>query len=215
MVRRYRHVIVGGLAVFGAALPAWAQSVSASSVNSPAYERHHAAIEPTEVKISTMAAPKLPDVALVRDDGTRVRFLSDLNDGRPVVLSFIFTTCSTICPTISQSLAQFQEALGPAVKQVHMMSISLDPENDNVARLHEYAQKFSAGPQWQHYTGSLDASVAIQRVFGVYRTDKMNHSPVYFIRPAPGKPWTRLEGFATANDLLNQYHHLTMPAMHS
>jgi protein SCO1/2 len=189
--------------LIGAAVPAMATTAA----DEAAYGRHHAEIS-TDLRVGQTALT-LPDVKLIRDDGARVRFLAEVDDGRPVVLSFIFTTCSTICPTITQTLAQFQESLGPsAAKGVHMMSISLDPEQDTVARLHEYARKFSAGPQWQHYTGTLDASVTIQRAFAVYRTDKMNHSPVFFIRPAPGKPWTRLDGFATVSDLLSQYRQL-------
>ncbi|MEX3930193.1 hypothetical protein AB4Y36_40565, partial [Paraburkholderia sp. BR10936] len=39
--------------------------------------------------------------------------------------------------------------------------------------------------------------MAAQRAFNVYRGDKMNHTPVAFLRAAPGKPWLRIDGFAT------------------
>jgi protein SCO1 len=88
------------------------------------------------------------------------------------------------------------------------MSISVDPEEDTPARLREYAQKFHAGPEWQHYTGTQEASLAAQRAFNVFRGEKMNHSPVTFLRLAPGDPWQRIDGFVTPNELLAQYRRL-------
>jgi protein SCO1/2 len=57
-------------------------------------------------------------------------------------------------------------------------------------------------------TGTLDDSVAVQRAFDVYRGDKMNHQPATFLRAAPGQPWVRLEGFASAADILREYRQL-------
>jgi protein SCO1/2 len=156
------------------------------------------------------AAYTIPDVELVRDDGKTVQLGQELDDGRPVVLSFIFTSCTTICPTITATLAQLQRKLGPARDQVHLVSISIDPEFDTPARLREYARKFGAGPEWQHYGGTLAASREVQRAFGAYRGDKMNHAPVTLVRTAPGKEWVRIDGFASADQLLAE-----LPGVHA
>jgi protein SCO1/2 len=131
-----------------------------------------------------------------------------MNDGRPVVLNFIFTTCTSICPLMSATFAQFDERLGPDARKVHLMSISIDPEHDTPARLLDYAKRFHAGSEWQHYTGTLDASVATQRAFDVYRGGKMSHSLVTLMRAAPGKPWLRIEGWVTPDDLVHDYREL-------
>lgn len=144
----------------------------------------------------------VPKVSLVRDDGKTVSLPEELNDGRPVVLNFIFTTCTDICPLASQTLAQLQAKLGSDRDRVHLVSISIDPEQDTPARLAAYARRYGAGPEWQHYTGTLAASIATQRAFAVYRGDKMAHNPVTLLRAAPDKPWLRIEGFATADELL-------------
>ena len=52
-----------------------------------------------------------PDVSLVRADGKRVSLPQELDDGRPVLLNFIFTTCSSICPLASRTLEEFQRKL--------------------------------------------------------------------------------------------------------
>src|SRR6266513_913716 len=149
-----------------------------------------------------------PAVTLVRADGKSVSLPRELDDGRPVLLNFIFTTCSSICPLTSRTLEEFQRKLGREASQVHLMSISIDPEQDTPARLSVYARKFHAGPEWQYYTGSVAASIAAQRAFDVYRGEKMSHTPVTLLRSTPGKPWLRIEGFVTPDELVDDYQKL-------
>jgi protein SCO1/2 len=155
--------------------------------------------------LSSAAQYPVPGVRLVRDDGKVVSLPEELNDGRPVVLNFIFTTCSSFCPLMSQTFAEFDTKLGADRARVHLMSISTDPEEDTPRRLREYAHKFHAGPEWQHYTGTVEASLAAQRAFNVWRGDKMSHTPITLLRAAPGKPWLRIEGFVTPEELLHLY----------
>jgi protein SCO1 len=169
-------------------------------------EEHAAA--PSATLVSSVSQYPIPTVRLVRDDGKAVSLPEEMNDGRPVVLNFVFTTCSSICPLMSQTLAQFDRALGADRGKVHLMSISIDPEEDTPARLREYARKFHAGPEWQHYTGTPEASLAAQRAFNVWRGDKMSHAPIILVRAAPGKPWLRIQGFVTPSELLQQYRRL-------
>jgi protein SCO1/2 len=150
----------------------------------------------------------VPPVTLVRNDGKAVELPGEMNDGRPVVLNFIFTSCGSICPLMSQTFAQFERKLGAESGKVHLMSISTDPEADTPARLTEYANKFHAGPEWQHYTGTQAASLTAQKAFDVYRGDKMSHTPVTLLRAAPDKPWLRIDGFVTPDELLRRYRQL-------
>jgi protein SCO1 len=157
---------------------------------------------------STTVSYQTPAVTLVREDGKRVSLPRELDDGRPVLLNFIFTTCSSICPLASRTLEEFQRKLGPEATKIHLMSISIDPEQDTPARLAAYARKFHAGPQWQYYTGTLAASLAAQRAFDVYRGEKMSHTPVMLMRASPGEPWLRIEGFVTPDQLVDDYRNL-------
>lgn len=163
-----------------------------------AHDHHHVIPE----TIRSVRDYPLPAVSLVREDGKPVMLADALNDGRPVVLTFIYTTCTTVCPLTSQTLSDLQDKLGMSRASVHLVSISIDPEQDTPAKLREYAQRFGAGPQWQHYTGTLAASQTVQRAFDVYRGNKMDHAPVILVRAAPGARWVRIEGLATADQLL-------------
>jgi protein SCO1 len=165
---------------------------------------HHAHTAATSV-IASSIRYETPQVTLVRADGKSVSLVHELDDGRPVLLNFIFTTCTSICPLASQTFSEFQSRLGDEADRVHLMSISIDPEQDTPARLLAYAQKFHAGPAWQHYTGSLAASLTVQRAFDVFRGEKMSHTPVTLMRAAPGMPWLRLEGFVSPDELWQHY----------
>ncbi len=197
LIRTARLAVAGTLAglMFGA------QAEEAVDAHAP-----HRHLAPGVTR--SMATYVLPPVQLVRDDNATVSLINELDDGRPVVLNFIYTTCTGICPVASQVFTQFQAKLSTARDKVHMVSISIDPEQDTPARLLDYAKKYHAGPQWQHYTGSAAASLAAQRAFDVYRGDKMSHLPVTLLRAAPGQPWLRIDGFASADDLWAEYRGL-------
>jgi protein SCO1/2 len=191
---------------FGPVLAALLVSVSASAETADPHAHHHG----HEMKRATrsQAHYAIPDVDVVRDDGKTVHLRDELADGSPVALNFIFTTCTTICPVMSSVFSQLQEKLERAGEKVRLVSISIDPEQDTPARLAEYAKKFKAGPEWRHYTGTTQTSIAIQRAFAAYRGDKMNHTPVTFLRAAHGDGWARIDGFASSDDLIAQLHEL-------
>jgi protein SCO1/2 len=162
---------------------------------------HHVAPQITAASVQYT----VPDVTLTRADGATVSLAEEINDGRPVMLNFIYTSCTSVCPLMSQMFALFERNLGADRGDVHLMSISIDPEADTPARLTEYAERFGAGPEWHFYTGTIDASIKAQRAFDVYRGDKMKHAPVTLIRVAPGQPWRRIDGFAKPDELMQEY----------
>src|ERR1700756_4968032 len=144
--RRYRFAMLAAVAALATA--------ASGAFAGDGTDEHAAHAAPSDTKTS-MSYYTVPTVHLVREDGKEVLLSEEMNDGRPVVLNFIFTTCSSVCPLMSQVFAQFERKLGAARDKVHLMSISIDPEEDTPPRLREYARKFHAGPEWQHYTGTL------------------------------------------------------------
>ena len=147
----------------------------------------------------------VPDVAVVRQDGKKLSFIKELDDGRPVILNFIFASCSAICPMLTHVFSKAQTQLEKVSRKFHLISISIDPENDTPAKLNEYAKKFGAGANWDYYTGTVETSIAIQKAFNAYRGDKMNHTSVIFMRAVPGKSWLRLEGFVGPDAVIREY----------
>ena len=160
-----------------------------------------------EIKYTTVSYT-MPSTRLVREDGKTITLSEELNDGRAVVLSFVYTTCTEICPLTSETFSKFQSKLGKSRDKVHMVSISIDPEQDTPATLKKYAKKYQAKSHWNFYTGTVAASVETQKAFDAYRGDKMNHVPVTYLRAAPDKPWLRIDGFVSPDELLRSYQEL-------
>jgi protein SCO1 len=156
---------------------------------------------------------RLPTVKVQQHSGKLVAFNSAVDDARPVLLNFVFTSCTSICLPMAQVFAEAQERLGTRAGQVQMISISIDPSQDSPARLTDYAGRVGAGPQWTFHTGSQEAVDAIQRAFNVYRPDKMGHTPVTFIRPRGAQQWVRLDGFASPERLIKEAQALAVPAL--
>lgn len=191
--------------------PAWAADDHAhhhhSGADAPVDHSQHKVSTDTPVKRSVIEV-QAPAAKLVRQDGANVNFDQEIGGNGPVILAFIYTTCTTVCPVTSQILAQTQALLGKDMEKMRMVSVSIDPEYDTPARLLAYSKKFGAAPQWQHYTGTLASSVAVQKAFGAYRGDKMNHEPLFFLRAGGKKSWVKLQGFPSAERLVKEYREL-------
>ncbi len=152
----------------------------------------------------------VPNVTMTKQDGSKALFKEELDDGRPVMLNFVYTACATSCPVASQSFAKAQQQLGD---KVHFVSISIDPETDTPDHLKRYSEKFKAAPGWDHYTGNEKDSIAIQKAFKAFGGDKMNHRAVTFIRPSPDKPWVKVEGFTTSKILVQTFEKISKASL--
>ncbi|HET7833143.1 MAG TPA: SCO family protein [Gallionella sp.] len=171
-----------------------------------AIHHHHQPVPHNGYTRST-AAYRIPDVKLIDANGAEVS-LHDRLDGAPVILNFFFTSCTVNCPVMTAAFSEAQKKLRQDGTTVHMVSISIDPEHDSPAMLKKYAAKFGVGPSWSILTGTRDNSIALQRAFNAYRGDGMSHQPVTFLRSGRDQPWVRIDGFISADDLLNEYRKL-------
>lgn len=166
------------------------------------HEHHHHPM-PTGTK-RMQASYSIPDVTMIDQQGNKVSVQELMTTEEPLLVNFIYTTCTAICPVMSATFQQVQRELGSDSGKVRMVSISIDPEQDTPSELANYAKRFNAGPQWQFLTGTLEDSIALQRAFDTYRVDKMNHAPVSLLRANPASEWIRYEGFASASDLAKE-----------
>lgn len=143
----------------------------------------------------------VPDVTLTERSGQAVRLPALTLGEQPVMVQFVFTSCSTICPVMVGTFSAASEALGPDAERVRMVSISIDPQNDTPEKLREYAERFKAPANWSFLTGAQEDVSEVRRRFGVDNGSKFNHKPVTFLH-LPGKtPWVRLSGSSSAGRL--------------
>jgi protein SCO1 len=145
--------------------------------------------------------PAIDGISLVDQDGRTTTLVEAVGSDKPVLVNFIFTTCTTICPVMSAGMSQFLTNLGAEQDRVRVVTISIDPENDSAEALRAYAARYHAPSNWHFLTGTPAAVEAAQRAFGSYRGGKNNHEAGTFVRSAAGAPWIALDGFSSAETL--------------
>ena len=146
----------------------------------------------------------MPDVTLVNQNGTKVKFKSLLDSRKPVVVDFIFGTCTTICPILSVGFANLQQKLGQDAQNVQLVSISIDPENDTPKIMKQYLKRYAAKPGWDFLTGSRADIDRVMYAFNAYIPNKMSHYPLTLIRtPSDGK-WIRIFGLLSSSEFLDE-----------
>jgi protein SCO1/2 len=152
---------------------------------------------PKSVKIS------LADTPLLDQDGRKVRLKTDVMAGRVVVVDFIYTTCTTICPIFTATMASVQERLGDVLgRDVQLVTVTVDPMRDTPRRLKEYAGKHHAKFEgWSFLTGSKADVDGVNRAFGTYTANIDDHPPMVLVGDTASGQWTRFFGFPSAGDL--------------
>jgi cytochrome oxidase Cu insertion factor (SCO1/SenC/PrrC family) len=109
----------------------------------------------------------IPNLTVTTQRGKPVKFYDDLVKGKIVIISFIYTSCTDICPLTTARIAQLEEKLGDMVgREVFLISMTVDPKTDTPERLREYAERFGAGPGWSFVTGKPEDIRAINYKFG-------------------------------------------------
>jgi protein SCO1 len=152
---------------------------------------------------SSDEAPKIPDVPVVDQDGKELKFYSDLVKDKTVAINFIFTTCTTVCPPLTATFRKVQQTLGErGGKDVHLISISVDPATDTPTRLKGFAEKFKAGPGWTFVTGGVPEINSLLRALGAGVADKNDHTPTVLVGNDRAGHWTRAYGLAPAASLV-------------
>ncbi|TNF37495.1 MAG: SCO family protein [Deltaproteobacteria bacterium] len=82
--------------------------------------------------------------------------------GHVWVASFIFTTCTTACPPISEANADLQrllDAAGPELAGTRLVTFTVDPEMDRPEVLAAYAKRYGAEPARWTFLTSADGTV--------------------------------------------------------
>ncbi len=142
----------------------------------------------------------VPDVTLVNQDGRRVKLKALLETGEPVIVNFIFATCTTISPVLSASYADLQTKLPGQAAKTRLVSISIDPENDTPKAMRDYLKRFQARPGWDFLTGRREDIDTVLRAFDAYIPNKTLHYPLTLIRDPKTGSWVRLLGLMRASE---------------
>lgn len=146
---------------------------------------------------------RIPNTPVLDQDGESRDFYADLVKGKTVAINFIFTDCVGICPTLSAKFRKLQQELGHRIgRDIHLISISVDPTTDVPERLKAYGAKFKAGPGWTLVTGSKPEIDQLLRALGSYTADRNAHTQMFLIGNESAGYWTRISGLASTAELI-------------
>lgn len=103
---------------------------------------------------------RLPEVELVDQDGLRFSLSEYFSGGKPLVISYIYTSCPVVCPTIT---TEFKKAVDGAKEafgdKFNVLTIGFDPANDTPSSLNEYGRKFTGSFEGFRFASSDEESI--------------------------------------------------------
>lgn len=138
-----------------------------------------------------------PNVEVITQNGEKVHFYDDLIKGKIVLISFIFTSCTDLCPLTTARITQVVDRIEDQIgKKIFVVSITVDPENDTPEKLKSFADAFYKGPGWTFITGKPDDIRAINAKLGNKSDVATDHrNEIVLGNDATGE-WARNSPFA-------------------
>lgn len=134
------------------------------------------------------------DLQLVTQEGRKVRFYTDVLEGRTVLINVIYTNCKDACPLITQHLNQVRALMGERFgREVYFVSLTSDPERDSPAALKAFAQKQDADlPGWTFLTGDKKDVDHILKKLGQFSQNVEAHSTLLIAGNVGAKRWSKI-----------------------
>ena len=132
------------VAAFAAALlvlAAGAALLTARPVESPVAYRGNVLNSPIQT----------PPFRLTDETGTIVEW-ADYR-GKLVVLTFLYTSCTDVCPLTTAKLRKSQDLLGADAARVSFVAITVDPERDTMEQARSYSERMGMLGQWDFLIG--------------------------------------------------------------
>jgi protein SCO1 len=144
----------------------------------------------------------VPDIEVVNQNGRHVRFNSQVVEERIAIVTGFFTACSSMCPITQEKLSQVAKLLGPRLgKDVIIVSISVDAENDTPARMKDWSEKFHIGPGWTLLSGNRAEVDTLLKSLGLFVELRQRHQSALMIGNA-ASGWVRVSSWTPSEKLV-------------
>jgi protein SCO1/2 len=170
---------------------------------------HHKAMMDKPVEAQKSGNIDLRDRALLDQDGQEVRFVSDVIGDRIVVMDFVYTTCTTVCPVLSAVFAQLQDRLGDELgADVALVSVTVDPVRDTPQRLKAYAATHNARDGWVWLTGPKTTVEDVLTGVGAYSVNFEDHPAMVLVGDGRTGEWSRFFGFPSPDRIMEEVNAL-------
>jgi protein SCO1/2 len=109
------------------------------------------------VEVADTVYPKIIDFAYLNQDSVMIK--SSSMKGKIWIAEFFFTSCPTICPTMTKQMIRLNNDTKDIENYLQFMSFSINPKNDTPSELRKYIVKNKiTAKNWQFFTGNEAAT---------------------------------------------------------
>ena len=130
------------------------------------------------------------DFALRDQDGKIVSLAGER--GQFVLLTFLYTHCTDICPLIAGNLNTAVENLGHQGGQVAILAVTVDPEGDTPAAVRTFTLRHRLVPQFRWLLGTRRQLEPVWRDYNVLvigrSAERIEHSAPILLLDRRGRP---------------------------
>jgi cytochrome oxidase Cu insertion factor (SCO1/SenC/PrrC family) len=140
---------------------------------------------------SSLGGVRAPDIRLENQFGQRMA-LSQFR-GKAVVLAFIDSQCTTVCPLTTVSMLEAKELLGAAGSKVQLLGVDANPRATSVPDVMAYSRAHGMVNQWDFLTGTLPqlrAAWAAYHIAVQIQRGLIDHTPALFLIDPQGRERT-------------------------
>jgi cytochrome oxidase Cu insertion factor (SCO1/SenC/PrrC family) len=140
---------------------------------------------------SSLGGAPAPDIRLENQFGQRMA-LSQFR-GKAVVLAFVDSECTTVCPLTTVSMVAAKELLGAAGSHVQLLGVDANPQATSVPDVMAYSKAHAMVNQWDFLTGTLPQLQATWRAYHIavqIQQGMIDHTPALFVIDPQGRERT-------------------------
>ena len=148
------------------ALPAWAQTVTVKTGNAADISNSYdgKVDKDRALAVSQAAIGRVVgDYSFLDTHGNKIK-LSDYR-GKPLVISFVYSSCSDVCPVIIKTLENADEVARDALGEdaYAMITVGFDVASDTPTRMQSFARKYRIplSDHWRFVSGELGAILGL------------------------------------------------------
>jgi cytochrome oxidase Cu insertion factor (SCO1/SenC/PrrC family) len=111
--------------------------------------------------------------------------------GKVVILAFVDSECTTVCPLTTASMTYALGMLGPkAARQVALVGVDANPHATLVADVRAYSEAHGVLHQWNFLTGTLPRLKRVWRAYGIavqILQGQIDHTPALYVIDQHGR----------------------------
>jgi protein SCO1 len=183
--RRPRWVAAAALALLASGCGAGRSTHTQTTAANPA-----GAVQVTYHGTRVRGATVASDFALRDQHGRTVQLSAQR--GKFVVLTFLYTHCTDVCPLIAENVDRAVRSLGPRSRDVVMLAVSVDPAHDTPPAVARFVAERHLSARFHYLTGPLDELKPIWQAYNLLiqpgSAGRVAHSAYILVLDRKGRP---------------------------